>query len=131
MYDSNKVLLGIIIFLVIFTSPIWYNMAIGNAEGPPVLEYVTDAKNCVENTEWMTANHMNMLIEWRDIVVRDDLHVYIASDGKRYEMSLSHTCMNCHPNKANFCDRCHDYEVVDPNCWTCHVEPSLVNSEGE
>jgi hypothetical protein len=38
-------------------------------------------------------------------------------------MSLQNTCMQCHPNKAEFCDRCHNYASVKPYCWDCHVEP--------
>jgi hypothetical protein len=38
-------------------------------------------------------------------------------------MSLTRTCLDCHSNKAEFCDRCHTYMAVDPYCWDCHVEP--------
>ena len=31
MYDSGKILIGIIVFLILFTSPIWYDLAFGNA----------------------------------------------------------------------------------------------------
>jgi len=31
--------------------------------------------------------------------------------------------MKCHTDKAKFCDRCHNYVGVTPNCWDCHVEP--------
>ena len=45
------------------------------------------------------------------------------ADGKTVTMSLSGTCMSCHPNKKEFCDACHDYLAVSPYCWDCHVEP--------
>ena len=40
-----------------------------------------------------------------------------------YDISLAGTCMKCHSNKAEFCDRCHDYAGVSPDCWSCHVAP--------
>jgi hypothetical protein len=36
---------------------------------------------------------------------------------------LTHTCLNCHSNKSAFCDACHHYMAVTPNCWDCHVTP--------
>ena len=52
--------------------------------------------------------------------------MYVASDGKTYEMSLQNECMRCHSNKAQFCDKCHDYAGLkkdDPYCWNCHIAP--------
>jgi hypothetical protein len=37
-------------------------------------------------------------------------------------MSLSNTCLDCHSNKAEFCDRCHNYASVSPYCWDCHID---------
>jgi hypothetical protein len=31
--------------------------------------------------------------------------------------------MDCHSNKKEFCDTCHDYSSVTPYCWSCHIEP--------
>ena len=76
----------------------------------------------------MRARHMDLLDDWRDRVVREGERVYVSDlSGASHEMSLSNTCMDCHSNKAEFCDRCHDYMAVDPYCWDCHVEPK----EGE
>jgi hypothetical protein len=38
-------------------------------------------------------------------------------------MSLTNTCLDCHPNKDTFCDRCHNYMAVSPYCWDCHIVP--------
>jgi hypothetical protein len=41
-------------------------------------------------------------------------------------MSLTGTCLTgCHTNKAEFCDRCHNYAAVSVYCWDCHVDPKL------
>ena len=38
-------------------------------------------------------------------------------------MSLSQSCLGCHSNKEQFCDACHNYAGVKPNCWSCHIVP--------
>jgi len=35
--------------------------------------------------------------------------------------------MNCHKDKAEFCDQCHSYMGVQPRCWDCHVYPKGVS----
>ena len=35
MYDSGKIILGLIIFIGLFTSPIWYNFASGESSNKP------------------------------------------------------------------------------------------------
>jgi len=123
MYDAVKIIAGLIVFLILVTFPVWYNVFGGNTANEPDLKIITDAKLCVEPTDYMKNNHMNLLNDWRDKVVRGGVRYTIAQDGNRYEMSLSNTCMSCHSNKADFCDQCHNYLSVDPYCWDCHIEP--------
>ena len=123
MYDAGKVIAGIIIFLCLITFPVWYNVVGGKAAYIPDLKIVTQEKQCVESKEYMRANHMQLLNEWRNTVVREGNRVYVASDGRKYDMSLSKTCMECHVNKADFCDKCHNYVGVKPTCFNCHVVP--------
>ncbi|MGD8893899.1 MAG: menaquinol oxidoreductase, partial [Desulfobacterales bacterium] len=33
------------------------------------------------------------------------------------------TCLDCHEEKAEFCDKCHNYASVSPYCWECHIDP--------
>jgi len=86
-------------------------------------------KECVASTEYMRASHMDLLNEWRDEVVREGNRIYTSPNGKEFEMSLTKTCTNCHYNKKEFCDQCHDYLGVTPYCWDCHVEPPKTESE--
>jgi hypothetical protein len=123
MYDAAKIMAGIIIFLSLITFPVWYNVTGGKAEYVPDLKIVTQEKQCVESKGYMRANHMQLLNEWRDTVVRGDNRGYVASDGKKYDISLSRTCLTCHVNKADFCDKCHNYVEVTPTCFNCHVVP--------
>lgn len=123
MHDASKIVPGLIVFLALLTSPIWYNAAAGQATARPELELPAEEKQCIEATDYMRASHMDMLNSWRDEAVRGGARSYTASDGKTYDKSLTGTCLRCHSNKANFCDRCHDYTGVKPNCYSCHVVP--------
>jgi hypothetical protein len=125
MYDSGKILIGIIVFIILVTSPIWYDLAFGNPTIKPKLVLPTgeDQKECVMSTEYMRHNHMELLNVWRDDVVRKGTRIFTTTSGKKYEMSLTKTCIGCHSNKAEFCDQCHNYLGVSPYCWECHVDP--------
>jgi len=127
MNDTGKILGGLIIFLLLVTSPMWYNLAKGKGKtGPDPVIAPGAGSTCVAETKYMRAYHMDLLNEWRDDVVRKGDRVWHSPDGKEYDKSLSRTCMNCHSNKTEFCDRCHDYTAVNPYCWDCHVEPGEV-----
>ena len=124
MYDAGKIIVGLVVFLALVTSPLWFNAISGAQVDAPQLTLPTDSTQCVEATEYMRASHMDLLNRWRDEVVRTNQRDYVSRlSGKTFEKSLSRTCMNCHSNKAEFCDRCHTYLAVDPYCWDCHVEP--------
>jgi hypothetical protein len=123
MNDKKYIILGLIIFVVIVTFPLWYNR--GKAAPAPELiltEKAKAAKVCVRSTDYMKAEHMQLLDVWRDAVVRRGVRIYVSPDEKEYMMSLSNTCLDCHSNKAEFCDRCHNYASVRPYCWDCHID---------
>ena len=88
----------------------------------PVIQQLAE-KKCVEPKDFMKAEHMQMLNDWRDSAIREGKRTYINSEGKPFYISLQNTCMNCHSNKKEFCDKCHTYAAVKPYCWTCHIEP--------
>jgi hypothetical protein len=125
MRDRGRIILGLLVFLALATFPIWYNQVSGGAAPfeKPVIPDEIQGRDCVIDAELMTTEHMQLLMDWRDEVVRENDRIFVASDGGRYYKSLSDTCMSCHANKDEFCDRCHDYLSVAPYCWECHVEP--------
>ena len=114
MRDRELIIGGLVVFLAVITFPVWYNLAAGSTAKPPDLKLPTAEKACVAPTEYMRASHMDLLITWRDEVVREDNRTFKAFDGKSYTKSLTQTCMKCHSSKADFCDRCHDYAGVKP-----------------
>jgi hypothetical protein len=129
MYDAGKIIVGLGVFVILATSPLWLNALMGGSPEVPELKLPTNGSTeCVEATEYMRAYHMDLLNQWRDDVVRTGARDYVSgTSGKIYDMSLSRTCMDCHANKAEFCDACHTYTAVSPYCWDCHVEPKGAN----
>ncbi|MGE5618205.1 MAG: sulfate reduction electron transfer complex DsrMKJOP subunit DsrJ [Sphingomonadaceae bacterium] len=123
MYDGGKIVPGLILFLGLLLTPFWYNAGAGRAAAKPEIVKPVDEKACVEPAEFMRANHMRLLIDWREDAVRGGDLLYVAGDGRKHDKSLSNNCMKCHSNKEEFCDRCHDYAQVKPNCWDCHTVP--------
>ena len=130
MNDLWKILVGLLLFLIIVSYPVWYNIANGKAAYKPDIEIATKnihgKDQCVMPTEYMRTSHMELLNEWRNDVVRKGEREHIAPNGKRYNRSLTNTCLDCHANKDKFCDQCHNYMGVDPYCWECHVVPKEV-----
>ena len=147
MYKGGKIIASLIIFVGLFTIPFFYNMGKVNA-GPdidlntPAIQALAPAdQQCVESPEFMRANHMQLLNQWREASVRNGQSVYINSQGKSFEISLQDTCLKCHSTEAEkavqttgvsnpaanaspqFCASCHDYSAVKPLCWNCHFEP--------
>lgn len=128
MYDGWKIIIGLIIFAGIATFPFLYD--VGKASIPPPDPKIDTpeiqkmaVKKCVESKSFMKAEHMVMINDWRDAVVRDGNRLYTSNDGQQYTMSLQNTCMKCHSNKTKFCDECHNYVGVKPYCWDCHIAP--------
>jgi len=120
MSDRSKIFAGIAVFLVLVLFPVWYNLANGKAGYRPEVVKPKTGK-CVMDTEYMLTRHMELLNQWRDEYVRQSDVMHKSPDGKQYVKSLSNTCLDCHDNKAEFCDRCHNYAGVNPYCWDCHV----------
>jgi hypothetical protein len=126
MRDKGLIIGGLVLFLGLITFPVWYDLAAGTTSKGPDPKLPTAERQCVAPKETMRATHMEMLLAWRDQVVRKDDRTYVTGDGRRFEMSLTRTCLKCHDDKAEFCDRCHDYSGVKPYCWDCHIDPKLV-----
>ena len=109
LYNRGKIIAGIVVFLIAATFPLWYGR--GRAVPPPDLKLDTPAierlkeKLCVEPAPYMRANHMKLLVAWRDSAVREGNRSYRAADGSVHKISLTGTCLKCHRNKTQLCDR--------------------------
>ncbi len=122
MYDKGKIIPGLIVFVLIAVSPIIYNR--GNAGHVPNPEKPKNAKECVRPVAEMRESHMQMVIDWRTDVIRDNgAREAVTAGGVKYVRSLQLGCMKCHTSKQKFCDECHKYASVEPYCWDCHIAP--------
>ena len=132
MYNKRFIIPGLAIFVLFVTFPLWFNAFSTAASTVPKPELPPGGeKQCVAPVAEMRASHMVMLNEWRDDVLRDGDRVAVTVDGKEYRKGLQITCMQCHTNKEKFCDSCHEYVSVKPNCWDCHLTPSVAATKKE
>lgn len=130
MQDFGKIITGIIIFLVLLSIPIIVTQASGNAdyvtEDELVLPDESVATECINgySAEYMRVNHMDLLFDYRAWVVRDDASgdpgMIYWPEGTDQPFSLNGTCLGCHTDRETFCNVCHEYADVQPNCWDCH-----------
>jgi hypothetical protein len=129
--NKNMIITGLVIFVLAVLSPFWFNIITTTqaAPEPELLGRAKTTKKCVLDKYEMRANHMALLDEWRDSVVRKADRQYKAANGHTFGMSLStgeNSCLGCHEDKTKFCDKCHTYASVDPYCWDCHTNPKEI-----
>jgi predicted CXXCH cytochrome family protein len=80
-------------------------------------------EQCVEPTSVMRRNHFEFIKHQRDLTVHQGIR------GSKYSLA---GCVDCHARKDSsgkfipvnaeeqFCDGCHDYAAVSPDCFSCH-----------
>ncbi len=81
-------------------------------------------EQCVLETPFMRANHMNILLHQRDQTMQKGIRT------KRFSLK---ECVACHAvpgddgqpvsyeDPKNFCRVCHDYTAVRIDCFECHA----------
>ncbi len=133
LYDGGKIIVGLAVFLAFALFPFYNNIGAKHSkpdpktDTPEIQEWAQQhggKKECVESKEFMRTEHMQLLNNWRDSVVRETYRQYVStSNGDKFNMSLQNGCMHCHSSKKKFCDECHNYMAVKPYCWDCHIQP--------
>jgi len=133
MRDRSLIYLGLLVFLAAVTIPFTYNLTASGSGSMPDLELPENETQCVESTEFMRSSHMQLLVDWREDQVRENIRTYTSSDGRTFDVGLTNTCLKqCHARKEDFCDRCHDYAgVEEPYCWECHIDPEQIQWSGQ
>jgi hypothetical protein len=90
----------------------------------PVLERGKGDK-CVEDTQTMRRNHMELLKHHRNETMREGIRT------TKYSLKA---CISCHASaktgsvaasKEDFCAACHNYAAVKLDCWDCHSTKPL------
>ena len=120
LIERLLVFLALALFLSLATYPIW---KIQDPHSLPKVSMETKGDQCVAPVDYMRENHMKLLEDWRDSVVRNGERFHIMPDGTQVEKSLTKTCLGCHVSKKQFCEECHTFASVKPYCWECHVIP--------
>lgn len=136
LYNGVLIVPGLVVFVIAITFPFWANVVLGRSADDRFQSMESaEGQQCVASREHMRANHMQMLYEWRDLVVREGVRTHHSENLGDIEISLTNTCMKCHAadtvtiegenyeSKATNCQDCHDYVGVDTFCWDCHIEP--------
>jgi hypothetical protein len=131
MYNKKTIIPGLAIFVLLVTSPIWFNVFSTASTMPKIEPPPGGEKECVAPIAEMKASHMQLLNVWRDEVLREGQRSAVIVDGKEYRKGLQLACMKCHSNKEQFCDSCHVYASVKPNCWDCHLTPEMAATKKE
>lgn len=128
--SKNAITTGLAVFVILALFPFWINLAgTDAAPDPKLLGQAKKQDKCVLDKYDMRAEHMSLLDQWRDSVVRDGDRLYTNKKGKEFDMSLStgeQSCLGCHEDKSKFCNECHNYASVDPYCWDCHTDPKEI-----
>ncbi len=129
MYNKGTIIPGLILFVLFVTFPIWANGLMKAGDLPKPELPPGGEKQCVMPVDYMRSNHMILLNDWRDNVLRDANREVLEINGKKYPKGLQTACMQCHTSKENFCDSCHTYVAVTPYCWDCHITPTEAASK--
>jgi len=122
MQNGFAIVAGLVIFIGLLCAPFVMGKAAPDYKAPE-LKMPVGEKECIESKEYMREKHMELLDQWRDWALRDGKRTYTNHAGKEFTISLQNTCMKCHNNKAEFCDKCHTDAGVSPYCWDCHIQP--------
>jgi hypothetical protein len=123
MSERGIVAAGIALFLAGACFPFWRSAV--SPPRPLDMRLPSGERECVAPLAYMRPSHGDLLLEWRDRAVRRNVRTFTMPDGQVRDISLTRTCLSCH-EKAGFCDRCHQYVAVSPDCWSCHADPREV-----
>ncbi|MDT8384558.1 MAG: Hdr-like menaquinol oxidoreductase cytochrome c subunit [Gammaproteobacteria bacterium] len=97
--------------------------ALAGAPRPDIPDAIK-GEQCVEDTDFMRRNHMDVLLHQRD----ETMHKGIRT--KKHSLK---ECFTCHvvkdanntpvsvSNPKHFCRECHDYAAVKVDCFQCHT----------
>lgn len=88
---------------------------------------------CVEDTDFMRKNHMELLLHQRDETMQR---------GVRTKKHALKECIECHAvydnggqavshlDSKHFCVQCHEYASVSIDCFDCHASKPRANKAG-
>lgn len=87
----------------------------------PKLSPAKGASKCVEDTDFMRRNHMDLLKHHRDDTLRLGIRTTKHSLKGCVECHASEKTGSVAASKEDFCVACHSYASVKLDCWGCHA----------
>jgi len=78
-------------------------------------------EKCVEDTQFMRRNHMDLLKHHRDETMRRGIRTTKHSLKGCVECRASEKTGSVAASKDDFCAACHSYASVKLDCWDCHA----------
>lgn len=78
-------------------------------------------EKCVEDTQFMRRNHMDLLKHQRDDTMRRGIRTTKHSLKGCVECHASEKTGSVAASKDDFCAACHSYASVKLDCWDCHA----------
>jgi cytochrome c553 len=78
-------------------------------------------EKCVEDTQFMRRNHMDLLKHQRDETMRKGVRTTKHSLKQCVECHASEKTGSVAASKEDFCMACHSYASVKLDCWDCHA----------
>ena len=116
---------GLRLILIAFAA-VLFTSTVAQAASDGLLPFIAKGQGdkCVEDTDFMRRNHMNLLKHQRD----DTMH-----RGIRTQKHALKECIACHAvngedgkpvsvaDPQHFCRSCHEYAAVKPDCFQCHA----------
>jgi hypothetical protein len=76
---------------------------------------------CVEDTQFMRRNHMDLLKHHRNETMRKGIRTTRHSLKQCVECHASSKTGSVAASKDDFCAACHTYAAVKLDCWDCHA----------
>ena len=122
---SSRMLALVLVYLASLTAVAFADDGNGAASGTltPVIP-LGQGESCVEDTDFMRRNHMNLLKHQRNETMLK---------GVRSPQHSLKGCINCHvvmgpeakpvtaASPDHFCRSCHDFAAVSIDCFQCHA----------
>jgi len=78
-------------------------------------------ERCVEDTDFMRRNHMDLLKHHRNDTMRKGIRTTKHSLKGCVECHASETTGSVASSKDDFCMACHTFTGVKLDCWDCHA----------
>lgn len=96
----------------------------------PTLERGKGEK-CVEDTDFMRRNHMELLKHQRDETMHKGIRTTTHSLKQCVACHASEKTGSVTASKEDFCMACHSYAGVKLDCWDCHATKPMTKKPGQ